>query len=681
MGEREITAALRRLRARRVLYEMLTGDPPFTGSTAQAVVARVLTETPRADAPPASHDPAARGGGGADRAGEAAGRPVRHRGGVRRGGEREALRGRPSPSHPCHRTGRTAGRAVGRTGSGYPSARGGGGGRDGGGALGLAPPDARSRRSTGSASSCRRSRRSCRRPVRESRRDLAGRAAAGVRRPGESAAGGSGCASSTSSRPRRSPAPRARGTPFFSPDGRQVGFLVNGTTLRTVSLDGGPVLTLSDSGELDRRRLGEDGFVYFEVDSGIAPREGSSGGPTELSTTCSRGARSGPSGRCCCPAREGNRVPHPHTNQPQADFQIVGMKLPNGEPKVITRGVYARYSPDRSPAGGDGRREAASRCRSTPTSWRRPARRSGCSRGSESRATGSPSTSPSRGTGRWSTPPAARPASAVPSGSSREGAETAVDPGWQPQGVVNNFSLSPDGKALAVNVSRNGVDIIYVKQLPTGPYSRLTFSDSGDFRPTWSADGRSIIYLSSLNNTGGTPVMRRADGTGGVQKLLSGGSNWGQALQTRDGGWLVLRSSIFLPGKGDVMGVRMGDTTLVPLANGPALEGKAAVSPGQPVAGLHVGRVGHPRGLRPALPRRQLRAVAGIGGGRIGSGVVAQRAAAVLHQRDQRDDERGRRAGSGVLDQRAQVACSRPRRTPWSPRCCPSTCIRTARGS
>ena len=30
-----------------ILYEMLTGDPPYVGSTAQAVIARVLTETPR----------------------------------------------------------------------------------------------------------------------------------------------------------------------------------------------------------------------------------------------------------------------------------------------------------------------------------------------------------------------------------------------------------------------------------------------------------------------------------------------------------------------------------------------------------------------------------------------------------------------------------------------------------
>ncbi len=126
MGEREITARSDVYALGVVLYEMLTGDPPFTGSTAQAIVARVLTESPRPILPQRHTIPPAGRGGGPHRAREAAGRPVRHGGGVRRGagGPRhrpDACRTAAAASAATGAPARRASRGSIRSRSGWPA--------------------------------------------------------------------------------------------------------------------------------------------------------------------------------------------------------------------------------------------------------------------------------------------------------------------------------------------------------------------------------------------------------------------------------------------------------------------------------------------------------------------------------------------------------------------------------
>ena len=69
-------------------------------------------------------------------------------------------------------------------------------------------------------------------------------------------------------------------SPFFSPDGRQLGFVKDGKTVRILPLEGGSPLTLTDSANATAADWGSDGYVYFEVDSGIS-RIRATGGRSE----------------------------------------------------------------------------------------------------------------------------------------------------------------------------------------------------------------------------------------------------------------------------------------------------------------------------------------------------------------------------------------------------------------
>ncbi len=159
----------------------------------------------------------------------------------------------------------------------------------------------------------------------------------------------------------------------------------------------------------------------------------------------------------------------------------------------------------------------------------------------------------------------------------REGIATPVDSGWS--AAINSMALSPDGRRLAMGAGPgSGALSIWVKQLDRGPLTRLTFG-AQDRRPTWSPDGRAIAFIRDSGN-GGNVYARAADGTGTDRLLAKLDRPVQEAEWSADGRWLLLRTDNGSAGAGDLVGVRLGgDSTPAPLVATPFTELNPALSP------------------------------------------------------------------------------------------------------
>jgi Tol biopolymer transport system component len=143
------------------------------------------------------------------------------------------------------------------------------------------------------------------------------------------------------------------------------------------------------------------------------------------------------------------------------------------------------------------------------------------------------------------------------------------------------LDLSPDGRRVAVSVtdSTSARIDIYVYDVGGGPATRLTFEGGTNYRPRWSPDGKRIMYVSDV---GGGPLRlwaKAADGSGASSLLMETGGIYG-AEWSPDGRWIVYRTDASVTGSRDIVAVRTdGDSTVVPIAATPAQEIGPAVSP------------------------------------------------------------------------------------------------------
>jgi TolB protein len=85
-------------------------------------------------------------------------------------------------------------------------------------------------------------------------------------------------------------------------------------------------------------------------------------------------------------------------------------------------------------------------------------------------------------------------------------------------GINGAPAWSPDGRSLALTLSRDGNAEIYVMQLDTRALRRLTRDPAIDTEAAWSPDGRDIVFTS---DRAGTPQIYRMNASGGSAERLT----------------------------------------------------------------------------------------------------------------------------------------------------------------
>ncbi len=171
----------------------------------------------------------------------------------------------------------------------------------------------------------------------------------------------------------------------------------------------------------------------------------------------------------------------------------------------------------------------------------------------------------------------------------RSGVETSIDSSlaWRIPafGANAGWALSPDGTKLAFGQNTTSGDNLWVKDLRTGPVSRVTFDSFPSYRPRWSRDGRSLYYSSRRDGNNSKLFKRAADGTSTETLILAMPEGPGifEAAWSVDEATLVFRAggTVSVVGGRDLLIIRPGvDSAPRPLVASTQFdEAAAALSP------------------------------------------------------------------------------------------------------
>jgi TolB protein len=120
---------------------------------------------------------------------------------------------------------------------------------------------------------------------------------------------------------------------------------------------------------------------------------------------------------------------------------------------------------------------------------------------------------------------------------------------------------SPDGKSLAVTLSRDGISQLYLMDANGGEPRRLAQSNSIDTEPSFTADGKTLYFVS---DRGGSPQVYRMPAAGGsAERVTFSGSYNISPSPSPDGKWLAFVSRVSGVFKLHVMDLASGGVSAI----------------------------------------------------------------------------------------------------------------------
>jgi serine/threonine-protein kinase len=369
--------------------------------------------------------------------------------------------------------------------------------------------------------------------------------------------------------------------PFVSPSGTEVGFTSWGG-VRVASLVDGGVRALTDSVANAGGTWGPDGMIYLGRVNGPMVRVDASG-PGSAAAFTTLNVAAGETEHIfpdALPNGKGVLFTIASTANGE-EFREIGVaRTTDGSHEVLVRGVYARYA-----ASGhllyvtaDGTLMAAAfdqdRLALTGPGV-------AVVRNLTLRVLAAPDLAITRnGTLLYSTGGRIWGEGGTPVWVSRNGETRDVDSSWSQE--LEAVALSPDATHLAFALGRstNTADV-WVRRLSNGVMSRLT-ADELSVRPTWMPDGQDLLFVRREAVRDGGHVMgvfRQAMGTRTPRFVFAHEQDLQEILVSRDSAWFVFRSGFGRGSENIHARRRTGDTTTIAIAATSALEVAPTLSP------------------------------------------------------------------------------------------------------